>query len=561
MADAQELYQQALKAIEAGNTRKGQELLRQSLALDAYNLDGWVKMAEVMPDDELKYEILEQILQLDPNNDFANSEWDRLNDLAESGGLGEDNTPLPAAADISSLMDADDDFDDTGDDAVVSKTSRRKMPAVDMSKVKLPEITAIGSFQLDDERIPGISNRELAYVGGGLLFFTMFMCFLTLAIINGARGNAAESQAQETQRVLGLTQTLDAGGTAIAANFMTQTQIAFDLTATVNAIVSPTPTELGNLIRVTAIPPTPTPTETPVAASRVFPAPPADTLRGEILAWGGLNPSSTRYLSLYHVNPRSAEVTTMNSQMVTSPSANSVGSRIIYMRYESSNNSALMDMIAANNPLGEAEVVSYNFDEISEVTSPSLSATGSFVAFIGVSPETGRREVYLWDFINQQLTQLTNDGANYQSAAVSPLGNKVVAVREVSGGVDLLLLDRDNAPQGQPALPIVLTNNRGDVLEGDVDFATDGSRILFSASTNGNSDIMVMDMATNVISPMITSEANEILPHFSPDNRYIVYSANPTGTFNLFVLDTIALQTYQLTESTRDPIYAAGWYD
>jgi hypothetical protein len=528
MADAQELYQQALKAIDSGNTSKGQELLRQSLALDAYNLDGWIKMAEIMPDDELKYEILEQILQLDPDNDFANSEWDRLNDLAESGGLGGKNAPPLASSDISSLMGDDDDFDSLkalDDDAPQAKPQRRKTPSVDMSKVKLPEIAALGSFSLDDERIPGISNRELAYVGGGLLFFTMFMCFLTLAIINGARGNAAQSQAQETQRYLALTQTLDAGGTAIAGNFMTQTQIAFDLTSTVNAIISPTPTELGNLIRATEIPPSPTATETPITASRVFPAPPPDELRGDILAWGGLNPSSTRYLSLYHVNPRSTELTTMNSQMVTSPSVNSVGSRVIYMRYESSNNSALMDMIAANNPLGEAEVISYSFDEITEITSPSIASTGSFVVFVGVSPETGRREVYIWDFINQQVTQLTNDGANYQSAAVSPLGNKIVAVREVSGGVDLLLLDRDNAPQGQPALPIVLTMDRGEVLEGDVDFATDGSRILFSATTNGNSDIMVMDMTTNAISPMITSAANEILPHFSPDNRYIVYSA------------------------------------
>jgi Tol biopolymer transport system component len=167
----------------------------------------------------------------------------------------------------------------------------------------------------------------------------------------------------------------------------------------------------------------------------------------------------------------------------------------------------------------------------------------------------------LWDFLNEQLTQLTNDGANYVSAAVSLTGTKIVAVREVSGGVDLMLLDRENVGEGQVARSIVLTDNRGEVLEGDVEFATDGTRIIYSAATNGNGDIMMMDMTTYNISPVITSEANEIYPHYSPDNRYIVYSANPTGVFNLFVLDTIALQTYQLTEQTREPVYAAGWYN
>ena len=42
MATAQELYEQALEAIDSGDIKQGMDLLGQSLAEDSYNLDGWL---------------------------------------------------------------------------------------------------------------------------------------------------------------------------------------------------------------------------------------------------------------------------------------------------------------------------------------------------------------------------------------------------------------------------------------------------------------------------------------------------------------------------------------
>jgi hypothetical protein len=549
MTEAQALYNQALKAIEAGDTKKGMDLLHQSLGLDGYNLNGWVKLAEIMPDSDVKYEVLEQILQLDPNNEFANSEWDRLNQVEEAGGFN----PAPVAAPIT--MGDTDFLDDVRSDSKRQKTSRQsttKMP------VNLPNIKSIGSIQMDEEVVPGITNRDIGVVGGGLLVFTLLMCFITYSVISGANRQDASIKAQETARVLGITQTLEANATNIVATFAASTQVAADMTATINALVSPTPTQFSGLVNATEIPPTPT-LEPTVFTSRVFSMPPAG-LPGNLLVWGGSNPASTRYLFLFRVNPSTGERVPLNDEMLVSPSVDGIGSRLVYMLYQSSTNSTVMNLVPANDAAASPEILDLKFGSVRDSSAPSISSTGNYLTFIGTSPDTGGSEVFLWDFLNNVLLRVTTDGS-YVEAAVAPVGTKIVAVREEGGGSDLILLDRESATEGVAALQIRLTDDRGATIESDMEFSTDGARMLYSASVNGSADIMMMDLATFESTPVINSPADEVMPHFSPDNRFIVYSANPTGTYNLFIFDTISGQTYQLTESTREAYYAAGWYN
>jgi hypothetical protein len=555
MADAQALYTQALAAIEAGNTKQAIQLLQQSLEQDSYNLDGWIKLAEIMPDNDIKYEVLEQILQIDPNNEFANSEWDRLNEATESGGFGAEKAAAPLAA-------ADTDFLDEvrgeNQEGKRQKTSRQPTAKSSSNLSKLADMKSIGPIQLDDELVPGITNREAGIVGGSLLLFTLLMCFITYSVISGANRQDANIIARETARVFGLTQTLDANATNIVSTFAAETQVAADLTATMAALVSPTPTLSGGLVRATEILPTPT-LEPTVFTSRVFSAPPA-SIPGNILVWGGQNPASSRYLFLYRMNAGSDERIALNNEMVESPSVDTIGSRLVYMRYHSELTTTVMDMVPANDAARFPDILDLKFGSVINLSQPSLAASGNYLVFIGTSQDTGGSEVFLWDFLNEVLLRLTTDGS-YVSAAVNSTGTKIVAVREEPSGSDLILLDRESATEGSSALQIRLTDNRGSVTESHVEFATDGSRILYTVTANNNSDIMSMDMTTFADTPLVNTPANEMYPHFSPDNRFVVYSANPTGAYNVYILDTISGQTYQLTESTREAYYAAGWYN
>jgi Tol biopolymer transport system component len=183
------------------------------------------------------------------------------------------------------------------------------------------------------------------------------------------------------------------------------------------------------------------------------------------------------------------------------------------------------------------------------------------LAFVAVA-ESRTKEVFLWRFLDEQLIQLTRDGSQYTGVAVSPDGRQIVAVKEDPAGTDLVLLDNlDRVSSDEPVPQILLTNDRNGIVESSPIFASDGQRIVYSGGvTPDNNDIYTMSLDNFAVASVIATQADEIYPHFGPDNRYIVYSANPTGVYNLFIFDPISQATFQLTEETRAPLYVAGWY-
>ncbi|HVO69774.1 MAG TPA: hypothetical protein VMT24_07000, partial [Aggregatilineaceae bacterium] len=57
---------------------------------------------------------------------------------------------------------------------------------------------------------------------------------------------------------------------------------------------------------------------------------------------------------------------------------------------------------------------------------------------------------------------------------------------------------------------------------------------------------------------IIDTGADDIQPRFSPDGRYVVFSSNATGNWDVFVYDIATKNTYQLTTSPHTDI-ANGW--
>jgi Tol biopolymer transport system component len=291
--------------------------------------------------------------------------------------------------------------------------------------------------------------------------------------------------------------------------------------------------------------------------TRLYSMPPSN-LPGTLLAWGDVNPGSPRFLKLFTVDPRAGNRTLLNERFVRLPSVDGVGSRFAYLRIDLRTNDVTIDVISGNNPSGEPTVINTLFGlTISDPDSPSLSTTGNFLAFVAVA-ESRTKEVFLWRFLDEQLIQLTRDGSQYTGVAVSPDGRQIVAVKEDPAGTDLVLLDNlDRVSSDEPVPQILLTNDRNGIVESSPIFASDGQRIVYSGGvTPDNNDIYTMSLDNFAVASVIATQADEIYPHFGPDNRYIVYSANPTGVYNLFIFDPISQATFQLTEETRAPFAA-----
>ena len=49
--------------------------------------------------------------------------------------------------------------------------------------------------------------------------------------------------------------------------------------------------------------------------------------------------------------------------------------------------------------------------------------------------------------------------------------------------------------------------------------------------------------------------ADEIFPRFSPDGRYVVYSSNATGNYELWGVEIATGYTFQLTNNGRTNLY------
>jgi hypothetical protein len=603
MANAQQLVQQALKLLAAGDETGAISLLGDALEQDGTYLPAWIKLAELMPDDDEKFDVLEQILQIDPNNEFALTEWDRLNALAEPaepetapvstaaasvsmdelfGPEPEEAPPAPAEkqpqaavreaqaaptvqqVDDAELLHDEDEAPENRLDQAYAQVNRRRLQLVSLlEKIEKNLIDPIlGRYRPAEEIVPGISRRDMGRTVGGLLLFTAFMCMCSNLVIGVANSGQAQILAEQTRlalEVTGIALTADANRTQVALD---QTAVALSVTETAQVLYTPLPT-LTNTPFVslpTEIPPSETPTEA-VITSRILPPPPASAV-GRILAWGGNNPASRQFLFLQSVDLASGEITRLNEDLVTHPSTDMLRSQIIYSQYDARNNETLLVQVNGANPAEAGQTLSliWSSASVREEQRAALAASGNYVAFIART-ENGTNQVFLYDFLNQRLRPITRDSFNYLAVGVAPGGSQVVVVKETASGVDLVLIELyiDTEPEFLPQTLLTTDGNLN--VEDAPQYSPSGLYLVYHSTraSSSSSDVILFDLAARTGVPIAASDADERYPHFSPDNRFIAYSSNATSAYNVFIYDTISQATFQLTESPLAPVFVAGW--
>lgn len=136
----------------------------------------------------------------------------------------------------------------------------------------------------------------------------------------------------------------------------------------------------------------------------------------------------------------------------------------------------------------------------------------------------GNGELYALSLTDPEVgpVRLTHTAANETEAALSPDGNRLAYVSDVSGLPRLWVAAAD----GTGAMPVTAGFGHGGSIEGSPSWAPDGERLVFISTTAGTADLYILHVETGAITPLITSAHPEVEPTWSPDGAHIVFVSN-----------------------------------
>ena len=328
--------------------------------------------------------------------------------------------------------------------------------------------------------------------------------------------------------------------------------------------VMPAPTSTSSLPPTWTPVPSPTPQpEKPVA---LFPPPPAG-LPGAIIMRSGqvLGDPDNSPIVLIKADGSGERILTPNERghaPVLSPD----GTQFAYVHYIPSTHDVLLQLnniqgtdARAGSVYWAGSVTLYHQD------TPAWSPDGQWLAFTAVGMGATLPDLYLVSLANRNgdpeaLQRLTDDDVIESWPAWSPDGTRLVYVAdstklEFSTSVDLRIYNLEDdsiAP---------LTDDGGALIEEAPDWSPDGQSIIFQARASESETYDIYRLSLDGLTPpekLISSEANDIRPRYSPDGRYILFSSDRAGNWDVYIYDLVTRETYQLTTTPYTDI-ANDW--
>jgi len=422
--------------------------------------------------------------------------------------------------------------------------------------------------------MPGITRRQMTlYMGGGAIAVVLILV-IVFAVIGANNAQRAEQERAATAVVQAQTETVNLANTQAAEIIAAETATQFAIG---------TPTLEPSATRQDELPPAWTPTPEPIdpaeaAAAAALPPPPAD-IPGRIVAWGGSDLSNLGYLpiTVYRVSDGSASL--VGDITGRSADIRPDASRVIYTRYFPATFDFGLEEININGtqPLAVSERWR-GYAGLLQAEQATYSLDGRYISFLALEQDSNAVQVFRLDVnappapedlpptvegatpMFNPITQLTSDGAEYSNPSISPDGSRVVVVRNdvnsPAPGEDLVIIDVATTAQTP------LTSDLDRSVEAHPRWSPDGANVIYDAAPitdPNNTDIIVQGASSSAPRiPIVRDPSPEIMPIFSPDGRYIAFSSERNGQWDIYIFDTTTQTTYQLT-NTRDDDFAGGW--
>ncbi|MEP6985479.1 MAG: hypothetical protein ABI970_07770 [Chloroflexota bacterium] len=491
----QDLMRQGIEAAREGKKAEAKGFFQQVVDLDDKNEKAWMWLASVVETDEERRVCLSNALFINPNNERAQTAMAKLD----------------------------------------VRSQQQKQ---------------------DEEVMPGISRRQLLTFGGGGIAVIVLILIIFI-VLTGSRN----AQNAEATRVIadGLST-----GTAIVAMAATDSANA---TATQAALATATPTATATDARAT-LPPvldvtTPTATAAPTGTALPYPI----GMSGHLVGWSGGDVSQTGYLPIVAYNfTNQGEAVQLANAQGRDTDLSGDGQRIAYTRYYSSTTyDTGIEEIGIDGTGGTPLTTTL---DVIKAQMPNFCHTQNQIVFVALpkdfqgdlSATTFPYQVFAYNLDSKQLLRLTNDKATYSSPAYSPDCTKIAVIRTETGGTgagaDVYLIDVASLAE------TALTNDNAAYTEASPHWSPDGTQLTYSAFPKDaptNSDIIVR-AADPSSTPLVVvkNPADDVYPVFSPDGKYLAFSSNRGGYYDIYILDQQTSTIYQLTDSEAQD-YVGAW--
>ena len=160
-----------------------------------------------------------------------------------------------------------------------------------------------------------------------------------------------------------------------------------------------------------------------------------------------------------------------------------------------------------------------------------LSPDERRIAVERTDPATGRHTIWVLDVDRDTTSRLVADPLGAHQPVWSPDGGRVLFGSNRFGGLDLYTTRQDGA--GNESL-VLRSPDR--VLQIPTDWSLDGQLILYDAERHGQRDVWTLSLSTAESARLfLGTSANELQGQFSPDVKWVAYTSDESGTYEVYV--------------------------